>query len=206
MEQTHKDHEHDERLTAHEFDGIREYDNPTPGWWHMIFWGSVVFSFLYIGFFSGECGYTPQDQWRAARAEHFDRLFGKLGQLEPDEETILWLTTEPDWMTVGAGIFASNCAQCHGSNAGGINGPNLTDDHYINVKNVTDVFDVITDGVVPKGMPTWGVRLNPNQRVVVAAYVASLRGTNVPGGIGPEATAKPIDPWPEPPRKGDDNE
>ena len=34
----------EERLMEHEYDGIREYDNPTPGWWHVILLVSVVFS------------------------------------------------------------------------------------------------------------------------------------------------------------------
>ncbi|HET9929555.1 MAG TPA: cbb3-type cytochrome c oxidase N-terminal domain-containing protein, partial [Polyangiaceae bacterium] len=32
----------------HEYDGIREYDNPLPRWWVNIFWGSFVFA---IGYF-----------------------------------------------------------------------------------------------------------------------------------------------------------
>ena len=50
------DHEHavdhdDHNLTDHEYDGIREYDNPCPTWWHMIFFGTAVFSVLYFVFF-----------------------------------------------------------------------------------------------------------------------------------------------------------
>ena len=33
---------HDQNLTDHEYDGIREYDNPCPTWWHMIFLGTAV--------------------------------------------------------------------------------------------------------------------------------------------------------------------
>ncbi|MFN9977437.1 MAG: cbb3-type cytochrome c oxidase N-terminal domain-containing protein, partial [Phycisphaerae bacterium] len=37
-----------DHLSDHEYDGIREYDNPTPGWWHLIFIGSVFFSIMYV--------------------------------------------------------------------------------------------------------------------------------------------------------------
>ena len=31
-------------LLDHEYDGIREYDNPTPGWWVMLFILTIIFS------------------------------------------------------------------------------------------------------------------------------------------------------------------
>jgi hypothetical protein len=33
-----------DRLLAHEYDGIEEYDNPLPGWWSWIFVATIVFS------------------------------------------------------------------------------------------------------------------------------------------------------------------
>ena len=197
MDDTKRDpHRSEERLTGHAFDGIEEYDNPTPGWWHMIFIGSIVFSFLYFAFFNGELGWTPQGAHHQARMRYFQSLFGELGTLEPDEQTILGLMGDEQWRTVGAGVFATNCANCHGADAGGGVGPNLTDDAYINVNGVTDIYDIITDGVVVKGMPAWGVRLTDNQRIVVSSYVAWLRGQNVTGGTQPEPESKVIDPWP----------
>jgi cytochrome c oxidase cbb3-type subunit 3 len=191
-------HEHDMsggELTEHEFDGIREYDNPTPGWWHLIFFGSIVFSALYFVFFTGELGWTPISQHERAKARYFERLFGQIGQLQPDEGTMLSLMSDEKWMTVGKTIFVSNCAQCHGSEGGGINGANLTDDSYIHVKKLTDIYSTVSAGVVAKGMPAWSNRLNENQRIMVSAYVATLRGRNVPGK-GPEENATPIPAWP----------
>jgi len=188
----------DARLTGHAFDGIQEYDNPTPGWWWALFLLSIIFSFFYIAYSTGEFGSNPYWEHHLARRRYFDKLFGQLGTLEPTEDTMLSLMNDPKWKVVGAGIFAQNCGQCHGTDGTGINGPNLTDDNYIHVKQLSDIFSTITDGVVPKGMPTWATRLNQNQRVIVAAYVASLRtpGTH---GKAPEPEAKPIPPWPPAP-------
>ena len=33
-----------DQLLDHEYDGIQEYDNPCPGWWHAIFLLTVLFS------------------------------------------------------------------------------------------------------------------------------------------------------------------
>ena len=35
--------------TGHEYDGIVELDNPMPRWWVIMFWGTIVFGFIYLG-------------------------------------------------------------------------------------------------------------------------------------------------------------
>ena len=37
----------DDPLTGHDYDGIQEYDNPTPSWWYLVFAATVVFSVCY---------------------------------------------------------------------------------------------------------------------------------------------------------------
>jgi cytochrome c oxidase cbb3-type subunit 3 len=185
-------------LLHHDYDGIREYDNPTPGWWHAILWATILFSAAYAAFFAGELGWTPHGRLQRAETRHLERLFGAIGTLEPDEATIVGLTVEPRWMKVGEGIFARTCAQCHRADGGGINGPNLTDDTFINVKSITDLYTTVSEGVVPKGMPAWSNRLSQNERIMVAAYVAALRGT-APGPGARGAEGEVIPPWPKAP-------
>ncbi|GAB4545408.1 MAG: cbb3-type cytochrome c oxidase N-terminal domain-containing protein [Phycisphaerales bacterium] len=184
------------RLMDHEYDGIREYDNPTPGWWHMLFWGSIVFAIGYVLFYHFSV-FAPSipTRWQSAQAAYFERLFGEYGELEGTQDDIMMIAADENMMPVANGLFQVNCAACHGSNAGGVTGPNLTDDHYINVASVEDLFTIITDGVVANGMPAWGNRLNQNQRVLLAAYVMNLRGQNAPG-LGPDG--EEIAPWPAP--------
>lgn len=182
-------------LLNHEYDGIREYDNPTPGWWHLLFWATIVFSAVYGAFFHfSEFRWSEQDTHARDRVAHFERLFGELGELEGDEATILKLAGEQKWLNVGQSVFARNCTQCHGAEGGGINGPNLTDDSYKNIRKVTDLFAVISEGIVDKGMPAWKNRMTQNERVVVSSYVLSLRGKNAAGGKPAEGDV--IAPWP----------
>ena len=187
------------QLTEHDYDGIREYDNPTPGWWHAVFLASVVFSWFYFMFYEfSPMASSERDIWAKTQVAEYTRLFGKLGDLKNDEATILKLQAMPDMMQVAQGMFETNCAQCHAKNGGGINGVNLTDDHYKNVKALPDVYAVITAGAANGAMPAWRTNFSENERVLLAAYVASMRGLNVVGR-GPEG--EKIAPWPAAPAK-----
>jgi cytochrome c oxidase cbb3-type subunit 3 len=90
-------------------------------------------------------------------------------------------------------MFESTCAQCHGKEGGGINGVNLTDNHYKNLKKMTDIYTVITSGAANGAMPAWRTTFNENERILLSAYIATMRGTNKPGR-GQEGEI--IAPWP----------
>jgi cytochrome c oxidase cbb3-type subunit 3 len=185
------------KLMDHEYDGIQEYDNPCPGWWHMIFLASVVFSVIYFIFFHlGKLGWTPQEAHQIAVGENAKRKFAGIGDLSSDEATLLKAMNEPDWLALGEGVYRTHCQSCHGADgAKGSGGPNLTDDYYKHVKVLTDIHRVIVEGAANGTMPPWRNRLQPNDIVVVAAYVASLRGRNLAGPRGAEGEV--IAPWPE---------
>ncbi|MCB9845212.1 MAG: c-type cytochrome [Phycisphaeraceae bacterium] len=179
----------------HEYDGIQEFDNPTPAWWHLIFLGSVVFAFVYFVHYDlNPTSWTIHDHHRVAQVRELQRMFAEIGTLKPDERTILTVARDPKWGAVAEGIFASNCRSCHGENGEGLVGPNLTDDAYKNVKVVTDIFKVINGGAANGAMPAWGVRLHPNEQILVASYVALLRGKRLTG-LAPDGEV--IAPWPE---------
>lgn len=185
-------------LLDHEYDGIQEFDNPTPGWWHIILAGSVLFSVFYVMFWHvSPLAPTIQQQWQRYQTAEFKKLFGSLGELKPDEPTLLRMMGDGKMMEVAQGIFETNCASCHARDGGGINGVNLTDDHYKNVKQLADVFRVITEGANNGAMPTWRGRLSDNERIIVAAYAARLRGTTPKAPKGAEGDV--IAPWPAAP-------
>ena len=182
-------------LTSHEYDGIREYDNPTPGWWHLIFLGTVVLCFPYILVWHfSPIGLSPEERHEAEVAAYYRAQFQKFGELTPDEATIGGLMMNADYMNAVKGTFAGKCASCHKADGSGLVGPNLTDDSYINVKSITDIYTTINAGVVLKGMPAWGRQLHPTEVILLSAYVASLRGQDLPGRA-PEGEVAPA--WPE---------
>ncbi|MBL8761620.1 MAG: c-type cytochrome [Phycisphaerae bacterium] len=182
-------------LSDHEYDGIREYDNPTPGWWHAIFIATIFFSFFYFVYWEmNPNASSPQSRWAAAQTREYKRLFGALGDLQPDEATILKMMGNEQMLNVAQGFFQSTCTQCHAKDGGGNVGVNLTDEHYKNVKKLDDLYNVITNGANAGVMPSWKNQFNQNERVILAAYVASLRGTKPASAKAPEGD--PIPPWP----------
>lgn len=184
----------DPPLLQHEYDGIREYDNPTPAWWHIIFLGTVVLSLFYFVFWHFSVwAWTADDTWKQNQVAEYKRIFGTVGDLQPDQPTILAMMGNEQMLAVASSIFTGNCALCHAKDGGGINGVNLTDNAYKNVKKIDDLYAVIAKGANLGAMPAWEQKLSRNQMVILAAYVATLRGKNLPGRA---AEGDVIPPWP----------
>jgi len=177
----------EERLLDHDYDGIREYDNPMPRWWVWIFWATIAFSILYVvdigGFMRGP-GRIADYKLALADAE---RRWPQ-ASAAPDAGSLSALLNDQKTLTLGKSVFATNCAVCHRADAGGNIGPNLTDDYWIHGGDIGAIAETITKGVLDKGMPNWGKMLPPAQVSAVAVYVASLHGTNPTNPKAPQGT------------------
>jgi cytochrome c oxidase cbb3-type subunit 3 len=191
--------------TDHSYDGIEEYDNPLPSWWKWMFALSIAYApFYWMYYHGGASGRSVEDQYAVAFAANTRLQFAEIGDLQPDANTITKFMAKPSWVKVGQSVFKANCISCHGREAEGKIGPNLTDDSYKNVTKIEDIARVVSDGAGAGAMPKWSNRLHTNEVVLVSAYVASLRGTNVKGGRAAEG--KKIAAWPEPPPESADEE
>ena len=184
-----------DELLDHEFDGIQEFDNPCPSWWSWLFFATIVFAPVYFFYFHiGKAGITVEADHQNAVNNNLKLRFAEIGELKPDETTLVKYMDEPDWLEVGKAVYLQRCKSCHGEGGAGLVGPNLTDDYYKNVEQLTDVAKVVADGAANGSMPGWRTRLHPNEVVLVSAYVASLRGQNLPSPRGNEG--KEIPAWP----------
>lgn len=184
-------------LLDHDYDGICEYDNPLPGWWTWIFVASIAFSVVYYMYYhSTGIGADVHQKYEAQMVAHISKQLEQLGQLQPNDPTIVLFMSKTDWMNAMAGIFRGTCAQCHAADGGGGIGPNLTDDNYLHVKTPKDIYEVISNGWQGTSMPAFKDRFREPQRILLAAYVASLRGTNPAQPKAPQGES--IAPWPAP--------
>lgn len=186
----------DGTLDSREYDGIVMADQPVPAWWKWVFIATIAFSFPYFAFYHfGASGRSLEDIYTVAVAENARLQFAEIGELRGDRATLVEFLDKPQWLSVGRGVYRMNCASCHGPDGGGLVGPNMTDDYYKNVKSIEDILRVIDTGAAAGAMPAWQGRLEQNERVLVAAYVASLRGTDPSGSAkGPEGAVIPE--WP----------
>jgi cytochrome c oxidase cbb3-type subunit III len=171
------------QLLDHEYDGIREYDNPLPGWWVWMFWGSFFFSIGYIVHYhltgnGKSVAATYEDDVRAAREERAKESLKEA----PTEAVLGRLMADKDLMLDARVTFGERCAVCHGAAGQGLIGPNLTDESCLHGDHsLMATYEVVSNGVPTKGMPAWALQLKPIELRKLVAYVGTLRGTNVSG-------------------------
>lgn len=170
--------------TGHVWDGdLRELNTPMPRWWvWMYFLGCVAgvgYMVLYpgSGFHQGLLGYSTQKAYQeevdVANAE-LKPLYDKYMAMD-----IKQVAADPQAHEIGQRLFLNNCAQCHGSDAGGGKGfPNLTDNDWLYGGEPDAVKATITGGR-QGAMPAWSSLLKEEQIKDVAGYVRSLSGMEV---------------------------
>lgn len=166
--------------TGHEYDGIREYNNPLPRWWLITFWGTIVFALVYLVLYPGLGKYPGLLGWSSsgelAKDEQlYKRQYGGL-YAEFARTPIPELAQNDRAMQVAGRIFANNCAACHGSNArGGIGYPNLTDKDWLYGGEPENLVATLTHG--RKGvMPAFKEAMGEDGVKEVVAYTLSLSG------------------------------
>lgn len=174
-----------EQLLEHEYDGIREADNPLPRWWVMLFVSSIVFAIVYVPVVH-IFNMLPQHELQQSLAA--------ASRLQEQRELELEASGALDKDPVGAGqkYFKTFCITCHGTHAEGGIGPNLTDVFWIHSPSEDSLRFVITNGVATKGMPAWGPVLGDRKIKSLVAYVATLWQSKPPVA-GKKAEGKKYD-------------
>jgi cytochrome c oxidase cbb3-type subunit 3 len=184
----------------HELDGIKEYDNPMPAWLMAIWWGSLIFAAAYIAFYAlsfGEGSMEAEYRSEAQKAvTAVDAYFAANPLVPPTPATLLAGARDPAVLDKGAARFSRTCSPCHGSQAQGLIGPNLTDDRWIHGGTVEQIFQSIAKGWPAKGMPPWGRALKPDELSALVSYLRSLQGSNPPNGRPPEGDRTVPEPLP----------
>lgn len=185
--------------TGHEWDGIRELDNPLPRWWQWIFWATVIWSIGYwvvypawpliTSYTKGTFDYSSRGE--VAKSIEMAKA-DMAGQLEKIRSASLeQIRTDASLrefaLAGGRSAFNVNCSQCHGSGAQGFAGyPNLNDDEWIWGGTVDAIAHTIAHGIRntesddarQSDMPAFGRDgiLTKVQISDVAEYVLSLSG------------------------------
>jgi cytochrome c oxidase cbb3-type subunit 3 len=165
---------------GHDYDGIGELDNPTPPWWQWGFVLSVVFAVVYLWvYFVSHSAPNQIKELELAnvKAEEQIKTYLASSANKIDENTVTLLEDATE-IAAGKKIFTSSCAPCHGSEGGGVVGPNLTDNYWLHGGTIHDIFKTIKNGVPEKGMKSWKDDFTPKQIAQLASFIISLKGTN----------------------------
>ncbi|MGE5339578.1 MAG: cytochrome-c oxidase, cbb3-type subunit III [Gemmatimonadota bacterium] len=167
--------------TGHVWDGdLREYQNPMPRWWILLFYITIVFAILYLILypglgtqFKGLLGWSQAkqhaDEVKAAEAKYGPIFAAYLAQ--PIEK----VAADARARQMGERIFLNNCAQCHGSDARGSRGfPNLADNVWYWGGSPDAIKETITNGR-QAAMPPMAAAVGGAEDVAdLANYVLSL--------------------------------
>lgn len=166
--------------TGHEWDGLREYNNPMPRWWLGLFYLTIVFALVYLllypglGNFKGLLGWTQTGAYEAEVKQveaDVAPLFAKYAATPIPE-----LAKDPAAMATGRRLFLTNCAVCHGADGHGSRGfPNLADSIWHWGGSPEQIEQSIAQGR-QAAMPPWGAALGEDGVKAVATYVRSLSG------------------------------
>lgn len=198
MSEKHVDEISGVETTGHEWDGIRELNNPLPRWWLWTFYACIVWALGYTVLYPAWpmlTQATPGILGYSSRAEYAAESAGvKLAQggiLEKISKSSLQeIVADPQMnqfaIAGGASAFKVNCTNCHGSGAeGSIGYPNLNDDDWLWGGDLDTIQQTIAHGIRDAvdpdtriaDMPAFGEMLQPDEIRQVAAYVVSLTGT-----------------------------
>lgn len=186
----------DRVIQGHTYDGIREYDNPMPGWWVALFWAGVVFAPLYmlgVHVFDWIDDYGDDFAEAGERLEQVRLEYASTGPaFKTDEGALREYATDAAMAEAGAADFAAICAACHGDQGQGVIGPNLADEYWLHGSSPSEVWTSIAEGFPQQGMPPMQDQLGEQERAQIMAYVYTLQGTNPPNPKDPQGDLAPV--------------
>lgn len=153
--------------TGHEWDGIKELNNPLPMWWNWTWIATIVWSIIYMilypawplvsDYTRGVLGHSDRaelaetmaelDQTRQAAAKAAGADLQDFAN-KTAEELYHNAATREIGTRAGRAAYNVNCSQCHGNNATGfVSYPNLIDDDWIWGGSLDDVVQTIKYGI-----------------------------------------------------------
>lgn len=184
--------------TGHEWDGLKELNNPLPRWWVWIFLVCCIWSVWYWviypawpvpgGATQGIGGHSQLIELKKSQGEIIARQQAYLDKFETASFNQILNDTELYAFAVAGGksAFKDNCATCHGTGAAGSKGyPNLNDDDWLWGGTLNDIHQTLLYGIRAENedthisqMPAFGKDklLTREEIYSVVDYVLTISG------------------------------
>ena len=146
------------KTTGHEWDGIKEYDNPDPFWLRLFFYIALFFALIYWLLYpswpvpngKGILDWSSKKQLKKG-VEKIEKIRSKY-QEQFDKSGFEEILKDKNLMKFanagGKSAFQNNCAVCHGAGGGGnIGYPNLTSGAWLWGGKTDDIYTTLNYGI-----------------------------------------------------------
>ena len=149
--------------TGHEWDGIKELNNPLPRWWLYIWYATIAFSVVYMVIMPAIPALPGLGTNTRGVGGHSDRMnvAAEIEDLKSEragagsmlvnatlEEIETDRTLQQFAMAAGESAFGDNCATCHGAGGRGAKGyPTLADDVWLWSGTLDGIQQTIRHGI-----------------------------------------------------------
>ena len=167
-------------MIDHDYDGIKELNNPPPPWLMFIFYGTIIWSVFYFFYYHVFDGPSQEQEYATEMAEAKANM-----PVSTFDETNITLLNDEASLADGLAIYTSKaCDACHGiTNIG----PNLTDEYWIHGNTPAEVFKAIKYGIPEKGMTPFKDQMTDEQINQLVSYVLiKLKGAETTNTKGPQ--------------------
>ncbi|MBR0652340.1 cytochrome-c oxidase, cbb3-type subunit III [Roseomonas terrae] len=185
-----------QETTGHEWDGVKELNNPLPKWWLWTFYATIVFGVAWMVIYPSLPGWKGSSGWVAREAVVADVAAAQAANAPMmarlREATPAQIAADPELrafaLAGGRVAFANNCAACHGAGGQGAVGgfPALVDDDWLWGGSLDAIEATIRHGIRTaedadarnSAMPRFGLdgMLTNNQIGDVAEFVLWMTG------------------------------
>jgi cytochrome c oxidase cbb3-type subunit III len=194
-----EDHEH--KHAVHNFDGIIENRvTGPPTYFSVLFFGLFLWAVIFAAYYLLS-GWSSQADFAQKMAAHQQQVAQQGGGKPLGGALVAAAKPEKksaeEQVAAGKQLFAQNCAACHGADATGGIGPDLTAKTF-KFGRSRDAIATTIKGGRPGGMPAFGNQLSGEQIADLAAFIESLGGapeaaakSAVPGSGAPAKAAEP---------------
>jgi len=154
-----------------DFDGIKyREERKSPLVFRILFYGLIIWGVGFSGYFLLG-GWSSVGEFAAKKQAKSERL---VKAVVPGTAALLHREGElKQYLAMGKTVFAERCASCHGPDAKGLIGPDLTRKDFKYGKSETALLETITKGRAG-GMPPFANELSHEQLEGVVRYILSL--------------------------------
>ena len=164
-------------MAGNDYDGIKyREEKSSPLIFRLLFGGLALWAVCFMGYYlfsgwSSSKEFAEKQKVAAAKSAAFEQKEklaapGKAGQTKAGDVAT--------YIASGKKIFAERCVACHGADAKGGIGPDLTRAEYKFGKTEAAMLESVSNGR-PAGMPGFGKELGHEQLEGVIQYLLSLK-------------------------------